>query len=291
MEIEIQTAVFLRQQQLPLFNQLSRLLSADFPGINLIRRSTAADSEQALLKGEIDCIVYREQDMPVYPIVGTDYFCIQPDGFYTKARNGAVPPPESPLSIVFRKNDPVFRIIRSAYIYPCIIAGAGSGRRADNTTIAVINEIKEAEFILHDVLINREVLSYASSDCQLIDVGKRPGGKGATQEDICEKLTGLTRQGFRVLRLKGGSPAYFARLDEEVDALHKLDIPYVVYPGVDSASAFVSLYSGSLTRRGDAPGVEVVNLRPLRGEVNSKTKVYYMGVGAFKSNRLPKASN
>ena len=53
-----------------------------------------------------------------------------------------------------------------------------------------------------------------------------------------------------VVRLKGGDPAVFGRLDEEVEALEAEGIPYGVVPGVTSASAAAAAIGQSLTRRG-----------------------------------------
>ena len=52
------------------------------------------------------------------------------------------------------------------------------------------------------------------------------------------------------MRLKGGDPAVFARLDEEIEALEAEGIPYQVVPGITAASAAAAAIGQSLTKRG-----------------------------------------
>ena len=58
------------------------------------------------------------------------------------------------------------------------------------------------------------------------------------------------RAGATVVRLKGGDPAVFGRLDEEIEALEAAGVGYSVVPGVTSASAAAAAIGQSLTRRG-----------------------------------------
>ena len=53
-----------------------------------------------------------------------------------------------------------------------------------------------------------------------------------------------------VVRLKGGDPAVFGRLDEEIEAVEAAGIGYGVVPGVTSASASAAAIGQSLTKRG-----------------------------------------
>ncbi len=44
----------------------------------------------------------------------------------------------------------------------------------------------------------------------------------------------------KVVRLKGGDPAIFGRVQEEVDTLNNFNIAFEIVPGVTSASAAVA---------------------------------------------------
>ena len=56
--------------------------------------------------------------------------------------------------------------------------------------------------------------------------------------------------GATVVRLKGGDPAVFGRLDEEVEALEAAGIGYAIVPGITAASAAAAAIGQSLTKRG-----------------------------------------
>ena len=55
--------------------------------------------------------------------------------------------------------------------------------------------------------------------------------------------------GWKVVRLKGGDPSVFGRLDEELAALAEAGIDSTVVPGITSAAAGAASLKQSLTRR------------------------------------------
>jgi siroheme synthase len=61
-----------------------------------------------------------------------------------------------------------------------------------------------------------------------------------------------------VVRLKGGDPAIFGRLDEELEAARAAGFEPVIVPGVTSASGAAAALGLSLTRRRLAPRVQFV---------------------------------
>merc|ERR1712000_287922 len=69
------------------------------------------------------------------------------------------------------------------------------------------------------------------------------GKHSVPQEMICQRLVELGLEGKRVVRLKGGDPAIFARTSEETDALHQAGIPFAIVPGITAASG-ASAYTG-----------------------------------------------
>ena len=56
-------------------------------------------------------------------------------------------------------------------------------------------------------------------------------------------------KGAQVVRLKGGDPTLFSRLDEELDACEAQGIAWSITPGITAASAAVASIGQSLTKR------------------------------------------
>ena len=64
-----------------------------------------------------------------------------------------------------------------------------------------------------------------------------------------------------VVRLKGGDPTIFGRLDEEMSALREAGVPFEVVPGVTAACAAAASLQASLTLRGVARSVRFLTPR------------------------------
>jgi uroporphyrin-III C-methyltransferase len=131
------------------------------------------------------------------------------------------------------------------------LVGAGPGA-ADLITVRGRRALEQAEVVLYDELPGRELLGYCSPRAELIGVGKRAGGHSASQAEINWLLVRHARAGKRVVRLKGGDPAVFGRLGEELQALREAQIEFEVVPGVTAACAAAAAAGISLTQRGVA---------------------------------------
>ena len=114
-----------------------------------------------------------------------------------------------------------------------------------------------ADVVVHDRLIDPELLALAPSGAELIDVGKAPGASPA-QAGITTLLIQLGRTGRQVVRLKGGDPFVFGRGGEEAEALGHAGIEFEVVPGVSSAFAAPAAAGIPVTHRGLATSVTVV---------------------------------
>lgn len=128
------------------------------------------------------------------------------------------------------------------------LVGAGPGDK-DLITVKGLKAIQEADVILYDALVNKELLAYAKPTTELIYVGKRSGAHSFSQDEINLKLvqSALTYQ--NVVRLKGGDPFIFGRGHEEKEYLENFDINVEVVPGLTSSTSLTALQNVPLTRR------------------------------------------
>jgi uroporphyrin-III C-methyltransferase len=128
--------------------------------------------------------------------------------------------------------------------------GAGPGS-ADLITVRGLRAIQQADCILYDALIDSELLNHAPLAVK-IPVGKRAGKASTEQSFINQSLVESAKRYKHVVRLKGGDPSIFGRLDEELNALDAVSIEYTIVPGVTSACAAAAQIKRPLTQRGVA---------------------------------------
>jgi len=129
------------------------------------------------------------------------------------------------------------------------LVGAGPGDPG-LLTLHALRALAEADVIVHDALVGREVLGLAGEHAQLEPAGKRAGRPSTPQDAISARLIQLARQGLRVVRLKGGDPFIFGRGGEEVRALAEAKIPYRVIPGISAGLAGLTSAGIPATLRG-----------------------------------------
>jgi len=139
-----------------------------------------------------------------------------------------------------------------------VLVGAGPGDPG-LLTLKALRALNEADVILFDRLVSREIRDLARRDAEQISVGKRPGeNHDATQARIHTLMLEHARAGRLVVRLKGGDAFVFGRGGEELEFLRNHDIPYEVVPGITAALA-CSAYAGvPLTHRDHAQSVTLV---------------------------------
>ena len=90
------------------------------------------------------------------------------------------------------------------------IVGAGPGS-ADLLTMRAVAILRAAQVVLHDDLVSAEVLALCQPSAEVINVGKRCGQRGHSQDEINSLMIFHARQGRVVARLKSGDPAIFGR--------------------------------------------------------------------------------
>jgi uroporphyrin-III C-methyltransferase len=139
------------------------------------------------------------------------------------------------------------------------IVGAGPGSR-QLLTLRALDRIQRADVILHDALVENEVLELALPGTEVIDVGRRARAvvrEAPEDERRVVLMLEKARGGKRVVRLHAGDPFVFGRGGEEVDALTAAGIPWEVVPGVSAVLAAPAAAGVPLTQRGKAKGFSV----------------------------------
>ncbi|WP_452231107.1 uroporphyrinogen-III C-methyltransferase [Lacinutrix sp. MEBiC02404] len=137
------------------------------------------------------------------------------------------------------------------------VVGAGPGD-PDLITLKAIKAIKDAQVVLYDALVNKELLQYASSKAELIFVGKRKGCYAYQQEQINALIVSRALQYGHVVRLKGGDPFIFGRGAEEIDYVRQFGLETYMVPGISSSLAVPAYQGIPLTKRGSSESFWVI---------------------------------
>jgi uroporphyrin-III C-methyltransferase len=166
--------------------------------------------------------------------------------------------------------------------------GAGPGD-ADLITLRGAARLRAADVVLFDALADPALRALAPN-ARWIDVGKRGfvgvahatrgGRENTAQETIDALLVKHAAAGKRVVRLKGGDPSIFGRLEEELAALAAAGIECEVVPGVTAALAAAAATRRPLTRRGGGRSVALTTAVTHDGKLgagrHADTEVFYM---------------
>jgi len=137
------------------------------------------------------------------------------------------------------------------------LVGAGPGDPG-LLTLRGAECLRAADVVLYDYLAGPELLYSARAGAELVCLGRHGHGRLMSQAEINERMVCEARAGKTVVRLKGGDPAIFARLAEEVAALEAAGVPFEIVPGVTAAQAASSHAGIPLTNRDDASCVAFV---------------------------------
>ncbi len=142
--------------------------------------------------------------------------------------------------------------------------GAGPGD-PELLTLKARKALDEADVVIHDRLVAPEILELARREAVLVNVGKEGFGPSTSQTDINTQIIEHASQGAQVVRLKGGDPTVFGRLDEEIEAVMEAGISWHVVPGITAASAAVASLGQSMTKRGRNSSVRLVTGHDMKG--------------------------
>ena len=134
------------------------------------------------------------------------------------------------------------------------LVGAGPGR-PDLITVRGLNILKEADVVIYDYLVDRQLLGYTKEGAELVccdrlaKKGRYSDGFSIHQEKITDLVIEKAKKGKKVIRLKNGDPSIFSRCSQELEALVKSKIEFEIVPGVTAASAASCLTGIPLTDR------------------------------------------
>ena len=159
-----------------------------------------------------------------------------------------------------------------------VFIGAGPGA-ADLITLRGAQRLRQADVVLFDALTD-PALRELAPNARWVDVGKRGFCDSTGQATIDALLVRLARQHRLVVRLKGGDPSIFGRLEEELHALAAAGIDCEVVPGVTAALAAAADTRRPLTRRGQGRSVSLTTAMTQHAALtagrHADTEVFYM---------------
>jgi uroporphyrin-III C-methyltransferase len=172
------------------------------------------------------------------------------------------------------------------------LAGAGPGDPG-LLTLHALNAMEQADVIVYDALVSRQILDLVKNPDRLEFSGKRGGTPSPQQSDISLRLIELTRQSKRVLRLKGGDPFVFGRGGEEALALAQQNIPFRIIPGITAGVGALAYAGIPATHRTVNTIVSFITGHTAKGENDridwdalsrsSPVLIFYMGLSRLSS--------
>lgn len=170
------------------------------------------------------------------------------------------------------------------------LVGAGPGD-PELLTLKAARVLAQADVVVYDRLVNKEILDLVPGDCERIYAGKRKHLHTLTQDEINSLLVTLAGAHETVVRLKGGDPFIFGRGGEEIDELVEAGIEWEVVPGITAASGAAASVGLPLTYRQVSHAVTYVTAHKIKGVLevdwdlvlhDSQTVVFYMGLSVLE---------
>jgi uroporphyrin-III C-methyltransferase len=159
-----------------------------------------------------------------------------------------------------------------------VFIGAGPGA-ADLITVRGAARLAQADVVLCDALTDPALRGFAPR-AVWIQVGKRGFRDSVGQTAISALLVRHARESSVVVRLKGGDPGVFGRLEEELEALARAGIACEIVPGITAALAAAAATQRPLTRRGGGRSVSLSTAMTREGRLQATrtadTEVFYM---------------
>ncbi|MGB1198608.1 MAG: uroporphyrinogen-III C-methyltransferase [Thalassotalea sp.] len=167
------------------------------------------------------------------------------------------------------------------------LVGAGPGD-PELLTIQAYQFMQQADVVIYDRLVSKEIMALIPEHCELVYVGKKQAHHKVPQEGINQLLVDHAKANKKVLRLKGGDPFVFGRGSEEAQFLLANGIACHIVPGMTAASSCTSYVGIPLTHREVARSASLITGHVKEsGQLDlpwqtlsdaQQTVVFYMGV-------------
>jgi len=116
------------------------------------------------------------------------------------------------------------------------LVGAGPGDLG-LVTLRAKQCVEEADVLIYDALSSAAILQWARPEVEKVFVGKRAKNHAMPQDEINSLIVERTKQGKKVVRLKGGDPLIFGRGGEEARELSEAGVTFEFVPGISSSIA------------------------------------------------------
>ena len=138
--------------------------------------------------------------------------------------------------------------------------GAGPGA-PELLTLQAVERLRAADVVVHDELVPVRLLELIGATAERIAVVRDESALPDPGAATGRLLARLAAEGRTVVRLKGGDPAVFARLTEELEPLRQAGVRVEFVPGVTAALAAAAAAGVPLTSRDAASSLTIVTGR------------------------------
>jgi uroporphyrinogen III methyltransferase / synthase len=166
------------------------------------------------------------------------------------------------------------------------------GCPADFTLIPhrALQYLRHADVVVHDRLVPDEVLAIIKD--KSVPVGKTGGAPSTPQSEVHRQILHAAESGKLVVRLHGGDPGIYGRLNEEMEFLSAWNMRVDIVPSVTAAQVAAAHAGAPLTHRGEGHRLTLISGNPPPGAPvpaipgpDIGNLAVYMGVGS--ASRLP----
>jgi precorrin-4/cobalt-precorrin-4 C11-methyltransferase len=167
--------------------------------------------------------------------------------------------------------------------------GAGPGDK-ELITVKGLNRLKAADCVIYaGSLVNRELLEYTKSGCELYD------SAGMTLEEAASIMLKNEERGCLTVRLHTGDPGIYGAIREQIDVLEKNGVPFEVIPGVSSFSGAAAALGAEYTLPGVSQTVILTRIEgrtpvPEREKISELAKIRASMAIFLSSGMLPELS-
>ncbi|MEM9236647.1 MAG: uroporphyrinogen-III C-methyltransferase [Verrucomicrobiota bacterium] len=174
----------------------------------------------------------------------------------------------------------------------CYLVGAGPGDLG-LVTLRAKECVESADVVIYDALSSPEILRWMKKGAEKVYVGKRAKDHALSQDGINALIVEKTREGKRVVRLKGGDPMIFGRGGEEAAELAEAGVAFEIVPGISSSIGGPAYAGIPVTHRDHCSQLTIFTGHedPTKGEssidyehlaTTPGTRVFLMGVARLR---------